>query len=113
MLDCGAVLAEVDAAMWETIVLNLLSNAVKFTFQGSITVNTGFSSPVGLWALAFGNGVTGRADTLYFTAGVNNQKDGLFGSISIPEPGSALLLTLGAASLGLLRVVSHGRRSGS
>ena len=41
--------------------------------DGSITVDTGFASPVGLWALAFGNGVTGQANTLYFTAGVNNQ----------------------------------------
>jgi uncharacterized protein (TIGR03118 family) len=36
----------------------------------------------GLWGLAFGNG--GRAgvpDTLYFTAGPNDESDGLFGSI--------------------------------
>ena len=28
--------------------------------QGSITVDTGFTSPVGLWALAFGNGSNGQ-----------------------------------------------------
>jgi len=56
-------------------------------FDGSITVKTGFSSPVGLWALDFGNGVTGNSNTLYFTAGVNNQSDGIFGAInSVPEP---------------------------
>ncbi len=38
VLDCSPVLADVDAAMWETIVLNLLSNAVKYTLQGSIAV---------------------------------------------------------------------------
>ncbi|OBI12176.1 histidine kinase [Mycobacterium sp. E2462] len=37
-LDCEAALADVDAAMWETIVLNLLSNAVKYTLRGSIAV---------------------------------------------------------------------------
>ena len=41
VLNCGPVLAEVDVAMWETVVLNLLSNAVKFTFHGSITVEVG------------------------------------------------------------------------
>ncbi len=83
------------------------------TFQGSIAVDTGFTSKVGLWALAFGNGVTGGSDTLYFTAGINDQKDGLFGSISapVPEPGSALMLILGVAGTGLFQVVWHGRRS--
>ncbi|MGB6456147.1 MAG: SpoIIE family protein phosphatase [Streptosporangiaceae bacterium] len=38
VLDCGAALAEADAAMWETIVLNLVSNAFKYTLTGSITV---------------------------------------------------------------------------
>jgi signal transduction histidine kinase/FixJ family two-component response regulator len=38
VLDCGPALADVDAGMWETIVLNLLSNAVKYTLRGSITV---------------------------------------------------------------------------
>jgi signal transduction histidine kinase/DNA-binding response OmpR family regulator len=41
VLDCEPVTAEVDVALWETIVLNLLSNAVKFTLQGSITVQVG------------------------------------------------------------------------
>jgi signal transduction histidine kinase/CheY-like chemotaxis protein len=38
VLDCHPVLAEIDPAMWETIILNLLSNAVKFTMRGSISV---------------------------------------------------------------------------
>lgn len=37
-LDCEPALADVDAAMWETVVLNLLSNAVKYTLRGSISV---------------------------------------------------------------------------
>jgi signal transduction histidine kinase/CheY-like chemotaxis protein len=38
VLDCGPALADIDAGMWETIVLNLLSNAVKYTLAGSISI---------------------------------------------------------------------------
>src|SRR5712671_486407 len=42
----------------------------------------------GLWALKFGSGQGngGVANTLYFTAGPNDEKDGLFGSISPGPP---------------------------
>lgn len=53
----------------------------------------------GLWAITFGNGVSGgRTDTLYFTAGIADESHGLFGAITVPEPatisflGFALLL---------------------
>jgi Ohr subfamily peroxiredoxin len=37
----------------------------------------------GLWAIAFGNGAAaGPTDTLYFLAGPNGEKDGLYGSIT-------------------------------
>ncbi|MFA5057222.1 MAG: TIGR03118 family protein [Opitutaceae bacterium] len=37
----------------------------------------------GLWALDFGNGAgAGPATTLYFTAGINGEADGLFGTIT-------------------------------
>jgi uncharacterized protein (TIGR03118 family) len=37
----------------------------------------------GLWALEFGNtGANGNPDTLYFTAGINDEADGLFGTIT-------------------------------
>ncbi|HEY3897765.1 MAG TPA: TIGR03118 family protein [Chthoniobacter sp.] len=37
----------------------------------------------GIWGLAFGNGVSlGDANALYFTAGPNNEQDGLFGRIT-------------------------------
>jgi uncharacterized protein (TIGR03118 family) len=40
----------------------------------------------GLWTLMFGNGVAGGSkDLLYFTAGPNDEADGLFGSIA-PSP---------------------------
>ena len=37
----------------------------------------------GLWALEFGNaGANGNPDTLFFTAGINDEADGLFGTIT-------------------------------
>ena len=41
-------------------------------------------SPIGvdgLWALRFGNGVTGNPTTLLFTAGIDDEQHGLFGAI--------------------------------
>jgi uncharacterized protein (TIGR03118 family) len=38
----------------------------------------------GLWALTFGGATNSSPDTLYFTAGLNSEVDGLFGSI-VPE----------------------------
>jgi uncharacterized protein (TIGR03118 family) len=38
----------------------------------------------GLWAMTFGNGAGGTStNTLYFNAGLNHERDGLFGSISL------------------------------
>ena len=62
----------------------------------------------GLWGIAFGNGVTGDANTLYFNAGINNEANGLFGAISaIPEPEMAWLFVAG---LGGLLLGRRGRR---
>ncbi len=36
----------------------------------------------GLWSLKFGNGIVGATNTLFFTAGPNNESDGLFGVIN-------------------------------
>jgi hypothetical protein len=45
-----------------------------------------FEEP-GLWAINFGNGHSGGdAHTLYFTAGINGQSDGLFGSLAAVSP---------------------------
>jgi uncharacterized protein (TIGR03118 family) len=42
---------------------------------------------VGIWGMTFGNGAGGtRANTLYFVAGINGEKDGLFGAISLARP---------------------------
>jgi hypothetical protein len=45
------------------------------------------TSPIaGLWALQFGHGSAnnGPTNTLFFTAGPNDESDGLFGSITAP-----------------------------
>jgi len=40
----------------------------------------------GLWALAFGNGASaGPATSLYFTAGIDHEQNGLFDAISAVE----------------------------
>jgi uncharacterized protein (TIGR03118 family) len=65
-----------------------------------------------LWMLTFGSGVNngGLANTLYFTAGLSSQVDGLLGAISaVPEPGSLLLGVLAAAICGPL-ALRHRRR---
>jgi uncharacterized protein (TIGR03118 family) len=62
-------------------------------FLGQLTKADGtpFKEP-GLWGLIPGNtGAGSDPSKLYFTAGINNQVDGLFGVLSaVPEPSSAL-----------------------
>ena len=57
----------------------------------------------GLWDIAFGNASAG-ANTLYFNAGINGERNGLFGSISaIPEPMPLALLAIGLVALAVRR----------
>jgi len=50
-------------------------------------------SNTGLWGLTFGNGGNGGdPNTLYFNAGINDERNGLFGAITfVPEPSSIAL----------------------
>jgi len=58
----------------------------------------------GLWALINGNGGNGGlSDRVYFTAGINGEDDGLFGSLQVPEPGSLPLLGAGLAALAVVQ----------
>ena len=72
-------------------------------WKGTIPINTGANSPGGLWALAFGNGVSGDANTLFFTDGINGEVNGLFGSIAaVPELSSWAMVVLGFAGVGFM-----------
>lgn len=60
-------------------------NPVTGAFEGSLLNPNGLPIHVhGLWALSFGgdNARSGLATDLYFTAGPNDENDGLFGKIS-------------------------------
>jgi len=66
----------------------------------------------GLWALDFRTGGTGdNTNALYFTAGINNETDGLFGEIVLtPTPEPAPFLLAGSAILALALVrIRHSR----
>jgi uncharacterized protein (TIGR03118 family) len=58
------------------------------TWMGTINDTNGNPFSVnGLWGVAFGNGGSGGdLHTLYFTAGLNGESDGLFGSLSPVQP---------------------------
>jgi uncharacterized protein (TIGR03118 family) len=75
-------------------------------FEGSIQIATGTNDPGGLWSLGFGTGGSnGSPNTLYFTDGINGERDGLFGAITVPEP-----LTLSLFGAGLFGAVALRRR---
>jgi uncharacterized protein (TIGR03118 family) len=77
-------------------------NATTGTLEGSIPIDLApGDTSGGLWDLTFGNGGNGGAtDALFFTDGIDGETAGLFGSITVPEPSSLLLLV--APALGLV-----------
>jgi uncharacterized protein (TIGR03118 family) len=79
------------------------------------TVNWGDGLPIVnpfLWALDFRTGgANDNPDALYFTAGYNNQQDGVFGEIlSTPEPGTIALIFSGLSFLGAGRLLRRQKR---
>jgi uncharacterized protein (TIGR03118 family) len=57
-------------------------------FEGQLKNKDGNPIKVnGLWALRFGNGVTGTPTTLLFTAGIADEEHGLFGEIVVKGSG--------------------------
>lgn len=57
--------------------------------QGNpLVLNGGFSetNPKGLWGIAFGNGQNGAdPNTMFFASGINQENDGLFGTVSMAD----------------------------
>jgi len=76
-------------------------DSVTGALLGSIAINTGSNSPGGLWQIGFGTGGgNGDPNTLYFTDGINGEKDGLFGAITaVPEPLTISLYCAGLMGL--------------
>lgn len=85
-------------------------NPLTGAFVGSIPINVGpGDTPGGLWGLMFGSGAGngGDANTLYFLDGINGERAGLFGALTVPEPSSMALLGISAALLGVRRIRSR------
>jgi hypothetical protein len=62
------------------------------------------------WGIGFRTAAATGFDpnTLYFTAGINGEQDGLFGSISAPtpEPGTLALMAIGCVGLLLKKAIA-------
>jgi uncharacterized protein (TIGR03118 family) len=85
-------------------------NPVTGAFLGTLDSNAAWQ---GLWALTFGNGVSGGdTNILYFTTGLNAETNGLFAALSVvPEPSTLALLGAGVLSLFAWRRRSSRRYS--
>jgi len=67
-----------DFAGW----INAFSGGADNDFQGALRDAQGKPLAIdGLWSIVFGTFLNSDADTLYFTAGPNQQQNGLFGRI--------------------------------
>ncbi|HUO10242.1 MAG TPA: TIGR03118 family protein [Phycisphaerae bacterium] len=70
------------------------------TFKGQLTDTSGATLSIdGLWGLEFGNGASVPSNSLIFSAGPNDESDGLLGTLTVPEPASLSLLSLAALPL--------------
>ena len=88
-------------------------NPLTDAYEGKLLGNNGQPIVEGdLWALINGNGGSGGSvNDVYFTSGIANEADGLFGSISaVPEPRAWALMFVG---LGLMGATLRGRRQAS
>jgi len=79
-------------------------NITTGVFDGRLSDSAGNPLVLGdLWGLIGGNGGSGGdKNKIYFTAGVEDEAHGLFGSIAaIPEPGSWAMMLLGFPLIGV------------
>jgi len=77
-------------------------------FKGTIPIDPGAGNTAGgLWTIGFGiGGNNGKPNTLYFTDGINGERDGLFAAISVPEPWSLSIFAAALAFAGMVRMRS-------
>jgi len=83
----------------------LAYNPTTGTYLGTLDGTNG--QPIvndNLWAIGFRTGGTNvNTNALYFTAGIDNQADGLFGELTLtPEPSTAVAMLIGLGGLGML-----------
>jgi uncharacterized protein (TIGR03118 family) len=78
-------------------------DATNGTFEGTLDGPNGMPLVIGdLWSLAVGDGAPGGGDvnTLYFTSGIANEADGLFGGLTaVPESSTWALMLAGFGGL--------------
>ena len=73
-------------------------------FEGQLKNAGGVISISGLWGIGFGNGGNaGPKNDLYFAAGIDDENEGLFGRILVPEPGTLSVFGVGLLGLFALR----------
>lgn len=72
-------------------------NPLTGVYEGKLDGPGGTPIVIGdLWGLINGNGgLAGSANDVYFTAGIMDEAQGLFGSIGVPEPATWALMLLG------------------
>jgi uncharacterized protein (TIGR03118 family) len=80
-------------------------DSTTFAFMGKLLDEQGNPISIdGLWDLGFGNGANGGdKHGLYFTAGPDDEANGLFGELHVPEPFTVSVFGAGLVGAAVLR----------